>query len=794
MNILLSYNWLKEYIDPKLSPKELARLLSLHSMSVERILPEVELLSDKVVLGEIKAIKPHPDADRLQIAQVYDGKEQFQVVCGAPNIKLGMKILFTKPGAMVRWHGEGEPVLLEPAKIRGVDSFGMITDDSEVGLSDSLNEKGVTDYSYLKAKVGTPMAKALGLDDVIFDIEITTNRIDAGCVMGMAREIAALTGKPKNEGKIAKLKKTASLPLTIKIEDKDKCLGFNGVVLDGVKVEPSPEWMQRRLRSAGLTPINNVVDVTNYVMHEMGHPLHAFDYDKVEGGSLIVRSAKRGEKLVTLDEKDEELMPDMVVVADKKQALALGGVMGGASSMITEGTIRVLLEGASWNREVIRKTAMKLDKFSDASSYFSKGVSPQLASEALLRAVELLLEITDAKVASQHVSVGYKAYKPKSVSMSLSRAEELIGAKLKASEVKKQLNALGFNVHAGGDRFKCSVPHWRQYDVAIEEDLIEETARLFGYQNIPSRLPSGQMPVPEFNLQLDGELDLKQYLKSAGLTEVYTYSMVSEELHAIGGRQIKEAMRLLNPLDEEHVVMRTSLLPSLVEVASQNQGLFKEQRLFEIANIYEPQKVDELPDEIPMFSALITSGNLERDFRELKGILEQIFRQHGLEDEVIFSPESSKGLVNKQASYDVMLGDQWVATLGVLNHMVARKIGLKQKAVVAILDTRKLFALSQSSLSYAPIPKFPAVSLDLSISVVEETPWAQVEREVIKAAGPLLRSVELFDIYRKDNQKSFAFRLEYRDDERTLEMKEVEELQKAVVDALQLAGIGGVKR
>lgn len=792
MNILLSHNWLKEFIDPKLSEKELSKQLSLHSMSVERILPEVELLSEHVVLGQIKTIKPHPDADRLQIATVDDGQGEHQVVCGAPNIKEGMKILFTRPGAMVRWHGEGDPVLLEPAKIRGVESYGMITDDSEVGLSDTLNEEGVTDYSSLKAKVGTPMAKALGLDDTVFDIEITTNRIDAGSVSGMAREVAAITGEKVKQDfshleKLRDLKPEAEKKaLSISIEDKEKCLGFSGIVLDGIKVEPSPEWLQRRLRSAGLTPLNNIVDVTNYVMHEMGHPLHAFDYAQIDRGSLVIRAAKKGEKLMTLDGKEEELDPSMVIVADKKQPLALAGIMGGESSKITDQTTTILLEGASWDAVTIRRTAMKLDKFSDASSYFTKGVSPQLSQLALLRAIELLQEITDAKIASPVLFKGYKAYKPKQVSMSIAQAEMMIGSKLKTADIKKQLAALGFDVSVDGDTVTCLVPHWRQYDVFIEEDLIEEVARLYGYQNIENKLPSGMMPIPVFDKQLEGEVKLNNLMKSAGYTEVFTYSMVSEELHAIGGRMVKEAIRLLNPLDDEHAVMRTSLIPSLLEIAAQNQSLAHALHLFEIANIYEPAKKDGLPKELPMMSGLVASGNTEKDFQFAKGTVDRIFSELGLSQEVFFEKESDYHLVNKAASIDYKLGDQWAGTIGLVDHKAAKALGLKQKTIIFILPISLLLEASIHAISYTPIPKFPPVQLDLSVIVPEKTPWGDVERTVTVHGGELLKKIELFDIYhQEDGKKSFAFHLEFRDEEKTLEMNEVEQLQKKILAGLE---------
>lgn len=791
MNILLSNNWLKEYVDFNLEPKELARLLSLHSMSVERILPEIELLSEHVVLGQIKEIKPHPDADKLQIALVDDGEGVHQVVCGAPNIAEGMKILFTRPGAMVRWHGEGEPVLLEPAKIRGIESYGMITDDSEVGLSAELNEEGVTDYSHLKAKVGTPMAKALGLDDTVFDIEITTNRIDAGCVTGMAREVAAMTGsnlKAVKSYKLAKPSKDGVKKLSVKIDAsaKDMCKGFVGVVLDGVSVQSSPEWMQRRLMSAGIQPVNVIVDVTNYVMHEYGHPLHAFDYDKVTDGAIVVRAANKKERLTTLDGKEEELAESMVVVADKNLALALGGIMGGEESKITETTSTILLEAATWNPTTIRRGAQALDKFSDASSYFAKGVSPQSAEIALMRAIELILEITDAHVASELVSKGYKAYKPKKVKMTVEKAEKYIGTSLSVPTMKKQLTDLGFKVTANKTSIECEVPHWRQYDVAIEEDLIEEVARLHGYQNIENKLPSGELPFPEFTPQLEWESSLRSLLSGSGFTECFTYSMVSEQLHALGGRKLDEAIRILNPLDDEHVVMRTALFPSLVEVAAQNQGITNTMKLFEIANVYEPKGKNDLPEEIPMLVGLVSTGDLEHDFRVAKGMVDRIMKDMGLHEDVFAKRAVDLQVFHKESNLNYMLGDAWAGSVGVVASSLAKGVGLKQKSVGFILPIQDLIEQARSAMTYAPAPKFPAVELDLSIIVSDETAWGDVEIVTRKAGGELLKQVELFDIYKhKDEGKSFGFHLFYRHDERTLEMSEIEPIQQQIVSALE---------
>ncbi|MBI4122321.1 MAG: phenylalanine--tRNA ligase subunit beta [Parcubacteria group bacterium] len=785
MNILLSYQWLKEHVATKKSPRELAKLLSLHSMSVEKVLPEAELLTEKIVLGEILEVNKHPNADKLKLALVSTGKEQHHIVCGAPNIKPGMKVAFALLGAMVKWHGEGDAVELKPATIRGVESQGMICDDSEIGLAKKLNLAGVTDYSHLKAPLGTPLSVALKLDDTVLDIEITTNRIDAASVSGMAREVAAMTGEKLQHvasGKIPKVKK--ALPLSVTIEAKGLCLGFHAIVLDGVKVGPSPEWLKRRLLAAGHSSFNNVVDITNYVMREVGHPLHAFDYGKIKDGHLVIRTAKPGEKIKTLDGKDCTLEANMIVVADKVQAQAIAGVMGGEAGKVTEGTTAILLEAASWNSASVRKTMKKLDTFSDAGAYFSRNVSPQQAPVALARAIELICEVTGAQVASPFVSKGMKAYKPAKVSLDLARAEQFIGEKLKAATVKKQLEALGFEVKAKKNAFVCAVPHWRQYDVAIEEDLIEEVARLYGYHNVKNALPSGQLPAPEFNAQLEYEDRLKTTMKGVGFTEVYTYSLVSAGLLKLSGRHVDQAIKLLNPLDNEHAFMRTRLLPSLVEIAAMNQGSVAEQHLFELANAYIPQGVNKLPDEKPEMAGLLIGDDLEETFRQAKGVVLHILGELGLAKQLQWTV-CQEAAYKASESLSVSLDGKVFGQVGVFSRAMSQALGLKKQAVVFELDIAELIKRVHTAIAYQPLPKFPSIDMDLSVTVKNEIVWGRVEEIARLAGAPLVREVELFDIYdHGDGRKSFGFHLEYRSDDKTLEMKDVEPVQAKIVDRL----------
>ena len=786
MNILLSYNWLREHVATKLKPRDLAKQLSLHSMAVEKILPEAPDLDEKVVLAQIVAIDPHPNADKLTLATVDFGGGKVRVVCGAPNIKVGMKIAFAPVGTMVRWHGEGDPVELKPAKIRGEESLGMICEDSEIGVSKAFNPNGVTDYGHLKAKLGTPLREALGLTDTVFDIEITTNRIDAACTVGMAREVSAMTGeKMKDAVDLYKGKGKKGLPLSVEIKDKEKCLGFHAIVLRNAKVGASPEWLQRALRSAGHSTFNSVVDVTNYVMRELGHPLHAFDYDKIADGKLIIRAAKEGETIKTLDGKTEKLKPLMAVVADKNAPQAIAGVMGGDAAKITESTTTILLEAACWDPRTIRRTMKALDKFSDAGGYFNKGVSPQLGASALRRAIKLVCEITGAEVASEIIDIEPK-YKVKQVKLNWGRAEQFIGAKLDKQKMKRTLTSLGFEGRSSAESYiTCAVPHWRQFDVAIEEDLIEEVARFYGYHNIANALPSGAMPTPHFDKQLDAEDKLKTLMQGAGFTELYTYSMVSESLLALSGRQVEDAIRLLNPLDADHLAMRTRVLPSVLEVVSANQGVISEQHVFEIAMAYLPQSKTELSDETPQLVACMAYDNDEHTYREAKGVLHMVLRHFGLLDAVVIEP-SDDAMYRAKQRMDIKLDGDIVGHFGLISPAIAAKLGVKKSVAAVELQLPLLVAKAKPVLTYQPIPKFPAIERDISVTVAQTLPWGTVESIARRAGGELVRDLELFDIYEHgDGRKSFAFHVQYRHDDKTLEAKDIEPIHEKIVKALE---------
>ncbi|MFH1193580.1 MAG: phenylalanine--tRNA ligase subunit beta [bacterium] len=506
MNILVSYNWLKEYLKTGLSPEEFASRVSLSGPSVERINYQEGADLDKIVVGKILNITKHPNADKLRLVEVDLGKKKVTVVCGGSNLQGGMKVAVALSGAKVKWHGEGELVELKPTEIRGVKSEGMICAAEEIGLGEQFpkkDEKEILDLSDLGAKPGALLAEALNLKDAIFDIEVTSNRPDMMSVVGIAREAGTILKSSFTMPKIAPLKgKDNGISLKIKNDEPELCLRYQAVVIEGVKVAPSPWWLKQKLASAGTRSINNIVDITNLVLWEMGQPLHAFDYEKLAGGSersrrevsIVVRRAKKGEKIKALDGVEYKLAENYLLIADGKKPVAIAGVMGGELSGVTNGTKTIVLEAASFEPVSVRRTSRALNLRSESSNLFEKGLSTEATTAALARAAELVAQLAGGKIASKIFDLRSKEYKPRTVALSAEKANKIMGVELETEEMADILSRLGFSVSVKGGEIKAKAPYWREGDIAIEEDLIEEIARVYGYHRLPSVLPSGYPP------------------------------------------------------------------------------------------------------------------------------------------------------------------------------------------------------------------------------------------------------------------------------------------------------------
>lgn len=790
MNILASYNWIKEYLKTDLTAAEFAKKTTAAGNSVEHM----DVLADRfahVVVGVVKDIKPHPNADKLRLVETDVGTGVVTIVCGGSNLETKQKVAVALPGSNVRWHGEGDWVELRETEIRGVKSAGMICAASELGFEKLGHaDRIIWDITSLtKAKAGTPLASALDLDDVVMDIEVTSNRPDCMSIVGQAREGSAVTGGA------FKWKSAESFPVTqpdkqalaINISAPDLCLKYEAVAIDGVKVGPSPWWLQKKLLLAGHRPVNNVVDVTNYVLHELGQPLHAFDADTLEGRRIIVRLAKTGESMVALDGKTYALTDKMLVIADASRPVAIAGVMGGMQTGTSEKTTRVIVESATFHPVSVRKTSRALTLGSDSSRLFEKGLSTSATTPALNRAVELMLTIAGGSVSSSVYTHQSSPYQAPHFPFEPAKAAALIGAgdALAPKDMLGMLKRLGFICTKTGKTYDVVVPYWRDHDIEGSRDFVEEIARLYGYANIPSVLPSGVIPATESDALLAWERRVKEFLRGSGLCELYGNSFVSAHMLERYAIPTDAAVKLQNPLTSDLAYMRPSLVPSLLAAVEENQRRRPSAVVFELAPAYAPNKND-IPDHrMRLVIASYGSDGVEA-FRQTKGIVERLLRELGIRsfrlergvDDQQFHPTRSAVLCVE--------GDR-IGPMGQLGPGFAKAFGLESAVVFADLDFERLVTHGSTKQLYHPIPLFPEVKRDLAVVIDQNVEYATVER-ALKVASPLLHSVELFDIYRgagvPEGRKSLAMHFIFRAHDRTLGSEEADREIKKLQDVL----------
>ncbi|MCX6715245.1 MAG: phenylalanine--tRNA ligase subunit beta [Candidatus Uhrbacteria bacterium] len=776
MNILISYNWLKEYLDTDLTPEEFAQKTTNSGNSVERMHDYSKSL-EHVVVGEIKVVKPHPNADKLRVTEVDIGGTVVEIVCGGSNLIEGHKVVVALPGARVRWHGEGDLVEITESTLRGVKSFGMICGVDEVGFETIPHaEKEIWDLTELTdAPAGTPLAKALDLDDVVMDIEVTSNRPDCMSVIGQAREGAAAIGGGMKELKKLKDWKGALKAPQVRVEEPALCPKYSAVRLEGITVGPSPWWIQKKLILAGLKPINNVVDITNYVLHEYGHPLHVFDADKLEGGEIIVRRAKDGETLKALDGKEYKLTQDMLIIADALKPVAIAGVMGGEETGVTATTTNILIESATFDPVSVRKTARALNLYSDSQLLFEKGLSTQSTDGAIARAIELVSEIAFPKSVSSIQVVEANVYEPRVFPFDPAQANALMGIEIQEEDMIETLARLGFEAKKQKDIYEITVPSWRDHDIEASVDFVEEIARVYGYDRFPSELPEGAPPLVESDRALVWQARAKEILKGAGVTETYSYSFVSEKQLANYGFKPEDAIHLKNPLSVDQAFMRPSLVPTMLTSIVENQAMFSEADLFEIAPVYLPRN-NELPEQ-PLRLVIATYGkDAETLFLRAKGIMTRLFDETGVSrielDRIVDSSRFHAG-----RSARILLENKPVGTIGQVSRSVEFAFGLDVTAVLVELDFEMLLEQFSATKTFVPLPQFPSVKRDLAFVLADRTEYATIERAIEKIDSSIV-SVELFDTYRgkgiDPGKKSLGVRVEFRAADRTLESVEVD--------------------
>lgn len=812
----ISYNWIKQYVDlpDSMTPEDLGLKLTMGVVEVEGVEKQGELLDD-IVVGLVKKVKKHPNADKLNVCEVYDGVQSHQVVCGGSNVVEGMKVAFGKIGAKVRWHGEGELIELAKAKIRGVESFGMICASTEIGLGEIYpltDEKEILDLSSFDVKPGTPLAQALGLDDAIIEIDnkSMTHRPDLWGHYGMAREVALAYHKKLKEYDPKKIhagtgRDLSVLDLSVRVEDTELCSRYMAVAISGIQVAPSPEWLQKRLIAVGLRPINNIVDITNYVMYDLGQPLHAFDRSKMQDAGngkleIIVRRAKEGEKFITLDGQEHELTSDMLVIADSEKPVALAVVMGGLNSEISENTTSIIFESATFDPTNVRRTATKLGIRTDSSARFEKSLDPHNAELALRRAVELTLELCpDAQVASNMVDVKNMKMYQGPIALPLDFLYRKIGKEIELKEVLRILEGLGFVVKEKKDILYVTIPTWRATkDISIPEDLVEEVARVYGFGNIETELPKFSITPPEKNLLRDLERKVKMYLSQEyGYTESVNYSFVSPQLIQKTGLSITDHIELDNPIAKDRPYLRRSLLPNLFENIEKNSHSYDEQYLFEVGKVFREEesgpRVEENGDELlprqdVYFSAVYRAKKDQMPFFEISSVVRGLLADLGVVYEFKSQTSSEEKYAHPGRSAYIYAGDDCVGMVAELHPATAQNFGVKDRVGFVELNLNTVLKHVGEPHIYRGVSQYPPVLRDIAFVVDKKVEHAQVVK-AIKTVDPLIRDLELFDVYAGDTlgegKKSMAYHITYLSKERTLDAREVDEVYTKVIQSLE---------
>ncbi|HDC6008077.1 TPA: phenylalanine--tRNA ligase subunit beta [Staphylococcus aureus] len=792
--MLISNEWLKEYVTIDDSVSNLAERITRTGIEVDDLIDYTKDIKNLVV-GFVKSKEKHPDADKLNVCQVDIGEDEpVQIVCGAPNVDAGQYVIVAKVGG--RLPGG---IKIKRAKLRGERSEGMICSLQEIGISSNYIPKSFESgiYVFSEAQVpGTDALQALYLDDQVMEFDLTPNRADALSMIGTAYEVAALynTKMTKPETTSNELDLSANDELTVTIENEDKVPYYSARVVHDVTIEPSPIWMQARLIKAGIRPINNVVDISNYVLLEYGQPLHMFDQDAIGSQQIVVRQANEGEKMTTLDDTERELLTSDIVITNGQTPIALAGVMGGDFSEVKEQTSNIVIEGAIFDPVSIRHTSRRLNLRSESSSRFEKGIATEFVDEAVDRACYLLQTYANGKVLKDRVSSGELGAFITPIDITADKINRTIGFDLSQNDIVTIFNQLGFDTEINDDVITVLVPS-RRKDIKIKEDLIEEVARIYGYDDIPSTLPvfdkvtSGQLTDRQYKTRM-----VKEVLEGAGLDQAITYSLVSKEDATAFSMQQRQTIDLLMPMSEAHASLRQSLLPHLIEAASYNVARKnKDVKLFEIGNVFFANGEGELPDQVEYLSGILTGdyvvnqwqGKKETvDFYLAKGVVDRVSEKLNLE--FSYRRADIDGL-HPGRTAEILLENKVVGFIGELHPILAADNDLKRTYVFE-LNFDALMAVSVGYINYQPIPRFPGMSRDIALEVDQNIPAADLLSTIHAHGGNILKDTLVFDVYQGEHlekgKKSIAIRLNYLDTEETLTDERVSKVQAEIEAAL----------
>ena len=800
-----SLNWIKAMVPGlEVTDQEFRDAMTLSGTKVENFTAFDKNL-DKIVVGQIESVEKHPDADKLVICQVNVGSETVQIVTGAPNIPVGssgQKVPVVLDGGRVAGGHDGgalpeDGIKIKKGKLRGVESFGMMCAIEELGSSREFYPDAPENGIYIlgdDAQVGEDAVHYLGLDDTVFEYEITNNRVDCYSIIGIAREAAATFRKPFTPPVVTETGNAEDINDYVKVdvEATDLCSRYTARLVKNIKLAPSPKWMQRRLASAGIRPINNIVDITNYVMEEYGQPMHAYDYDTLAGGKIVVRRAKDGEKFMTLDGQERTLDSDMLMICDGEKAVGLAGIMGGENSKITDDVKTMLFEAATFDGTNIRKATKRLGLRTDASGKFEKGLDPENALAAMNRACQLIEELGAGEIVGGVVDVYPNKKERVRVPFEPERINALLGTNFSVEEMLGYFKMLELDYDEA--KQELIIPTFRQ-DLLRTADIAEEVARFFGYANIPTTLPHGASPMGKISFKQRVEDVAGEIAQFCGFSQAMTYSFESpkvfDKLKLAADAEERKTVVISNPLGEDFSIMRTLPLNGMLNSLATNYNRRnKDVKLYELAKVYVPVEGEDLPDERVQFTLGFYGDG---DFFTMKGVVEEFLEKIGMSARPEYDPEAGKTFLHPGRQAEILYKDTVIGYLGEVHPDVADTYGLGDRTYVAVLDLPEILPFASFDRKYEGIAKFPAVTRDISMVMPKTVLVGEVEKIIEKRGGKLLEKYNLFDIYEgaqiKEGFKSVAYTISFRAKDRTLEDKDIQPIMEKILEDLSGMGI-----
>ena len=800
-----SLNWIKAMVPGlEVTDQEFRDAMTLSGTKVENFTAFDKNL-DKIVVGQIESVEKHPDADKLVICQVNVGSETVQIVTGAPNIPVGssgQKVPVVLDGGRVAGGHDGgalpeDGIKIKKGKLRGVESFGMMCAIEELGSSREFYPDAPENGIYIlgdDAQVGEDAVHYLGLDDTVFEYEITNNRVDCYSIIGIAREAAATFRKPFTPPVVTETGNAEDINDYVKIdvEATDLCSRYTARLVKNIKLAPSPKWMQRRLASAGIRPINNIVDITNYVMEEYGQPMHAYDYDTLAGGKIVVRRAKDGEKFMTLDGQERTLDSDMLMICDGEKAVGLAGIMGGENSKITDDVKTMLFEAATFDGTNIRKATKRLGLRTDASGKFEKGLDPENALAAMNRACQLIEELGAGEIVGGVVDVYPNKKERVRVPFEPERINALLGTNVSVEEMLGYFKMLELDYDEA--KQELIIPTFRQ-DLLRTADIAEEVARFFGYANIPTTLPHGASTMGKISFKQRVEDVAGEIAQFCGFSQAMTYSFESpkvfDKLKLAADAEERKPVVISNPPGEDFSIMRTLPLNGmLTSLATNYNRRNKDVKLYELAKVYVPVEGEDLPDERVQFTLGFYGDG---DFFTMKGVVEEFLEKIGMGARPEYDPEAGKTFLHPGRQAEILYKDTVIGYLGEVHPDVADTYGLGDRTYVAVLDLPEILPFASFDRKYEGIAKFPAVTRDISMVMPKTVLVGEVEKIIEKRGGKLLEKYNLFDIYEgaqiKEGFKSVAYTISFRAKDRTLEDKDIQPIMEKILEDLSGMGI-----